>query len=367
MASDRETIVGRLALGSHLRNLRVLAAYIGGIAALLTLLRVTRMVPFSWRAFAVEALTYLVFTSAITLCCYGLVYASGVFAHRLSWRRLLALVALLVAGGITGSMVAAMTVHLLLGDDLPDSWTRLLVFNGVAALFFGAAIHVYFLLRGRGEDLARELGERELLTQQLVQARTRAELSALRARVNPHFLFNTLNSIAELIPSDPERAEATVHELAHVFRHVLDASGREAVTLGEETACIERYLAIEQVRLGDRLRVRVDVGDEVRGVRIPALLLQPLVENAVKHGVARQTEGGAVEVGARLENDRCVVLVRDTGGGFGNTDGSGFGLRSVRERLDLFYGGAARMDIEERDGVTVRLSLPLISTASEAS
>jgi len=149
-----------------------------------------------------------------------------------------------------------------------------------------------------------------------------------------------------------------------VFRHVLDASGREAVALGEEIACVERYLAIEQVRLGDRLRVGVNVDDEVRGVRIPALLLQPLVENAVKHGVARQTEGGTVEVGAHLEGDRCVVLVRDTGNGFGNNDGSGFGLRSVRERLDLFYSGAARMDIDEQEGVTVRLSLPLTSTST---
>ena len=360
MENRRETIFGRLRAGYRARELRVLAVYILGITAFLTLLALTRVGPFSWGVAVDEALAHLIYTAAIVLSCHVLVVASGVFADPLSWRRFFFLVALLLGGAVVGTMVGGLTVRLLLGAAEPTSWARLLLFDCGAALFFGAGSHIYFLLRDRGERLARELGAREVLTQQLIQARTRAELTALKAQVNPHFLFNTLNSIAELIPSDPERAEATVQKLAHVFRYVLDASGREAVTLGEEIATVQRYLAIEQIRLGERLRTRVDVDEDAHAVRIPALLLQPLVENAVKHGIAPLTGGGTVEVTGRLQNSRCLVSVRDTGAGFRKRNEAGFGLRCVRQRLDLFYGGAAQVDVEDKQGVTVSLSLPVV-------
>jgi LytS/YehU family sensor histidine kinase len=193
-----------------------------------------------------------------------------------------------------------------------------------------------------------------------------AQLEALRARINPHFLFNSLNSIAQLISSDPERAEACVERLAEVFRYLLHSDSREFVTLHDELEIADAYLDIERARFGERLKVELDIEDAARSRLLPTLILQPLVENAVKHGVAQKVEGGTVRIHAELDRsgDLCVV-VRDTG--VGMRDGTahawsnGVGLRTVHDRLVQLYGEAYAPRIESvpGQGTSVAVRIPL--------
>ncbi len=194
--------------------------------------------------------------------------------------------------------------------------------------------------------------EHEKREQELVLNANRSELKALRAQVNPHFLFNALNTIASLIPRHPDRAEKTIEQLAEVFRYTLRRSDREWVTLEEELEAVRAYLDVEQERFGDRLAVRVACTDEAMDVRIPAMVVQTLVENAVKHGVGGIRTQARVEIEATVDASGISIQVRDNGPGFPPTavggvpaGNGGYGLRNIRERLHGHFGDAASLDI----------------------
>ena len=178
------------------------------------------------------------------------------------------------------------------------------------------------------------------------------ELDALQARINPHFLFNTLNSIAALIREDPARAEAVTLQLSALFRYTLQAPKQGLVTLEEELAIVEGYLAIEQQRLADRLAYSVDVDPSLLGIRIPPLLLQPLVENAIKHGVAASIGGGRITVRGAREGERVQLIVSDTGDAREPSPGLGEGLDNVTRRLRGTFGWDAGVTLRRMDGVT---------------
>jgi signal transduction histidine kinase len=201
------------------------------------------------------------------------------------------------------------------------------------------------------------------------QSAIRAELQALRAKIDPHFLFNSLNSIAALIRSDPARAENVTESLADLFRYSLDASSRPSVTLAEEIESVEIYLVIERARFGERLQVAIDIGPEIRSARVPSLLLQPLVENAVRHGVGRTDGICEVVVQARCEEGSVRLRVTDSGPGFSSTDRAivmarGTGLANVAERLHYQFGERARLAIL-RNGV--ELLFPFDADSSQSS
>lgn len=206
----------------------------------------------------------------------------------------------------------------------------------------------------------------------VMQARARAlenvaasaQLAALRAQIHPHFFFNSLNSIAQLIRSDPDQAERCVERLAEVFRYLLSRSGTEFVPLEEELRFAHAYLEIEKARFGDELTVEWDIEPAARHRLVPSLILQPLVENAVKHGISKKIDGGTLSVQACIRNGQLLVEVKDTGVGF--TDHSqlydrGLGLRSVRDRLVRLYGEAHAPQVESTpgQGTAVRLCIPL--------
>jgi LytS/YehU family sensor histidine kinase len=180
----------------------------------------------------------------------------------------------------------------------------------------------------------------------------RSELKALRAQVNPHFLFNALNAAAGLIHLDPDRAERTIEQLAEVFRYTLSRSDREWVRVGDELEAVRAYLDIEQARYRERLQVRIESSEEARNVRIPAMTMQTLVENAVQHGVGAIRTPGLVEIEASVTGSVLCIAVRDNGPGFQKSQRprtqagrGGYGLRNVRERLQGHFGDAARLSI----------------------
>jgi signal transduction histidine kinase len=213
------------------------------------------------------------------------------------------------------------------------------------------------------QDRLRQ-AERE---QELRWLASRAELKALRAQINPHFLFNALNSIAGLIAEQPQLADETIERLGRVFRYTLRKSEKEWVPLREEVEFIEAYLQVEQARFGDRLSLAFNVQPDAGQVPIPAMSIQPLIENAIKHGVAAMEGPGMVALAARVEDGSLHVEVRDNGPGFpvgyslgapGNGGGS-HGLSNVMERLHGYYGTAARIEwTGGPDGTRVCLTIP---------
>jgi len=202
------------------------------------------------------------------------------------------------------------------------------------------------------------------LTQlELKELTARAQVRALQAQINPHFLFNTLNVLANLIHSDPARAEMVTEELADIFRYALESTRQEWVTLDDELHFLEAYLAIEKARFDERLRFSFDVDPALRSMKIPPMILQPLVENAVKHGITPLQEGGDVRVRAQLESGRVIITVEDSGAGRRTTKRghtTGVGLVNVRQRLDHIYGPTGSIQLEEMTprGMRAVLVLP---------
>jgi len=175
---------------------------------------------------------------------------------------------------------------------------------------------------------------------QLEAELSRAELQALRAQLQPHFLFNTLNSISVLVEDDPKGANTMLLHLSDILRVMMHRTGTPEVSLREELELIRSYLEIEQVRFGSRLTVRFESDPEANEARVPSLLLQPLVENAVRHGIAPRSVPGLIEISTQRNNGNVRIVVRDNGGGMpaDQSKSNGVGLRNTRARLELLYG-----------------------------
>ncbi|HEY2929216.1 sensor histidine kinase [Piscinibacter sp.] len=190
-------------------------------------------------------------------------------------------------------------------------------------------------------------------------ADTTARLIELQSRIRPHFLFNTLNTALSLVRLDPARAEGVLEDLAELFRVALADSG-ESVTLAEEVELAKRYLAIEQIRFGRRLQVSWELDPDAGSARVPPLLLQPLVENAVRHGVEPAAEGGVIRVRTRIKLGNAVVSIANSVPDAPSRPGSGMALRNVRERLRLMHDVTAQFETRHERGMfKVQIVVPL--------
>lgn len=200
-----------------------------------------------------------------------------------------------------------------------------------------------------------------------------ARMEALQNQINPHFLFNTLNSISSLVRFDPEAARGLISKLATILRRLLNSTD-SFVPLREEVEFIDNYLDIEVVRFGrDKLQVVKDLDPASLDIMVPSMLLQPLVENSIKHGLSSKVEGGSIFLRSRLSDSRLVIEVEDDGVGMAAAQmaqlrswpGAGIGMANVSERLEVLYGDAARITIDSQEGkgTMVRIRLPLLQTA----
>lgn len=192
------------------------------------------------------------------------------------------------------------------------------------------------------------------------RSRIEAQLTALRAQLDPHFLFNALNALAELAHQDAALTERLILRLSELLRRSLSGSDQHFATLAEELDFLEAYLDIHRALMRGRLQVDIDVAADLRGAAVPSLLLQPLVENAIRHGLAPKREGGRVCVQARRDAGTIEIIVSDDGVGGRAPLREGIGLGNLRRRLDVLYRGAARMQAAGRTqgGFEVRLLLP---------
>jgi len=263
---------------------------------------------------------------------------------------------------ILGALVALFVCSRLLGFQVMASIAWIPVAGMVIAF---PVVH--------GTEMAlrffRQLREKERREAQLLALTTEAELKALKAQIDPHFLFNTLNTIASLIHTNPDRAEATVERLAEMFRYVLNGSERGRVPLEQELAFVDGYLEIERARFGERLRVTHEVAPEALDVPVPSLILQPLVENVVQHG---QGSDGSIDLVIHIRpctdqpgpHDEILIAIADQGpgmpSGYRVDSGRGVGLRNVNERLLKTYGPEHRLEIRANEprGTVMSIKIP---------
>ena len=222
------------------------------------------------------------------------------------------------------------------------------------AIVFGLGGLVYASLRTRVQLMEEKLHEREAAEERTQKLAAEARLRSLESRIHPHFLFNTLNSISSLIAVNPVRAEQIVGRLAALLRASLDTSNQPLIPLRQELATVESYVDIERVRFGDKLRGSAEVPAVLLDAKVPAMAVQSLVENAVKHGITPQSAGGEFLVSASADDGNLRIEVRDTGPGFDLAAiPAGHGLDNLAERLDALFGAKARLNVLRRDGYTV--------------
>jgi LytS/YehU family sensor histidine kinase len=212
-------------------------------------------------------------------------------------------------------------------------------------------------------DLRRKLRAQELTGARLQAELAKAELDALRVQLHPHFLFNTLNAISMLVrKGESNTAVRMIAGLSDLLRIALATAGQQEVPLRQELDFLERYLSLQQIRFPDRLQIQMNIDPSTLEARVPSLVLQPLAENAVRHGIAPSISGGSVEVAAVREGGELVLRVRDTGVGLspGSESPGGVGLRNVRERLQHLYPGQHRFRVSNRleGGVESLLVIP---------
>lgn len=281
--------------------------------------------------------------------------AEAAAADAESFRRvLLALPAIaLTAGVLVAAAITLMIVRAMLGTPLPLVFLLTLLHVGI--LGFAAAI-VVRSTRTLYMHASAEAG---------AAARARAEagearLAALQARMNPHFLFNALNTVAALVRCDPRTAERVTEDLSAVLRMTLDRSASGVSTIRDEIEYVRSYLAIEQVRWGDRLRIEWNVDPTAEPCPIQPLVLQPLIENALHHGIGGRADGGTIRVTIHRQTQGVQVVVEDDGDGFPPVVKERTGLGNLRQRLHTAYGEGASLEIDSpSDGARVIVSLPL--------
>jgi LytS/YehU family sensor histidine kinase len=230
----------------------------------------------------------------------------------------------------------------------------LLLFVAGTLLFLAATI-VHYLM---ATFAAARAAERSALELQVL-ARD-AELKALRAQIDPHFLFNALNSVSALTTTDPAAARGMTLKLAEFLRLSLEYGSQKTITLDQELSLALRFLEIEKIRFGGRLKIRTSIEEAARNCRLPPLLLQPLIENAVRHGIAQLIDGGTVDIGAHVEGEHVrIVVANPVDPDARAAHRGGLGLENVRQRIAKMYGQDGRLDARNRDNhFDAAMSLP---------
>jgi sensor histidine kinase YesM len=269
----------------------------------------------------------------------------------------------LVFTATAGSLVAALVVcgvGLSPRDTLWTEYWGSLPFSVVIALAIGLSVSTYETLQGRLQTAEIELRSRMVEQERAHKLLAEARLSSLESSIHPHFLFNTLNSIAALIPTNPQRAEDMVGKLASLLRFSLNAQHGGLVPLEQELKIVRDYLAIESTRFGPRLRYEILVPNSLASVKVPPLALETLVENSVKHVAAQRTEGATIQIAGAIAGGIAILEVIDDGPGFSlDATAPEHGLGNLTARLELLFGAAGHLAVvRENEKTVVRISFP---------
>ncbi len=297
----------------------------------------------------------VIVSQCIGLSCYFSIY--GAFYLFRAVHPLIPSVAGLVlgvsVGPLIGSLIVGKTELVLHGNS--NAYGQAIIIGLVA----GIIASIYFYIRSQlAEAKASKLSAEKDAAQ--------TSLRLLQAQIEPHFLFNSLSNVISLLDSDVAQGREMLVELTQYLRTSLVRTRSDKTTLGQEIDLIRAYLRIHQKRIGKRLTFTIDLADELRDIPLPPMLLQPLVENAIKHGIEPQLEGGSVSIAARAINNRLLLEVADTGQGItanskGLVTGTGVGLQNIGTRLQSIFGSSSRFRLEENipHGIRVVIEIPL--------
>ena len=315
-----------------------------------------------------EAIAALVYSSFISLpSIYLLTRISELYTGR--FPRLIHLIraSVQICTAIAGCFAAGFffqLVHIFPPSSFWAEFWSSAPFAVVISLIFGLSLSSYETLRYKYQAAALEAQVSQVEQERAYKLLAEARLSSLESRIHPHFLFNTLNSIAALIPSNPERAEDTIAKLASLLRFSLNAHHSGLVPLSQELKIVRDYLEIEKTRFGQRIRYDIAVPDSLGSAKVPPLALQSLVENAVKHVVAHRTEGATIQitgaVAGQNDSNRILLEVLDDGPGFSlDAITPDHGLGNLIARIELLYGNAGQLAVTRKgDKTAVSLTIP---------
>jgi LytS/YehU family sensor histidine kinase len=217
---------------------------------------------------------------------------------------------------------------------------------------------LYVFLNDRYKSI---INQKDVELAQMGEFQKQAELQSLRAKINPHFLYNALNSIASLATTDARKTEQMALALSDFFKYAINREQKQLNTLSEELNAISTYLEIEKVRFGDRLSFEIDCPEELLEIQIPQLLIQPLVENAIKHGLSHITENGLIRILVSRADTQLKIRVYDNGPAFPDGPLSGFGIQNTQERIALLYGTKATINWQNGEEKYVELCLPVVN------
>lgn len=268
----------------------------------------------------------------------------------------LVVVSLTLPGSVALGLSLAFYIAGVGSWSAPYAWTSVMI-----GLFFGVIGSITYFLSERIHILDAEVKQRRLNEVEREKREVEAHLRLLQAQIEPHFLFNTLANVSSLIEVDATQARRLLDRLNDWLRVALARTRSENATLGDELTLLENYLQILEMRFGTRLSWQIEATDEVRSIRFPPMLLQPLVENAIRHGLEPKLGGGQLKISAKLEQGVLSLSVVDDGVGFSEkSGGGGAGLENVRARLTALYGASARLELQDNaaGGVSAVLELP---------
>jgi len=359
----KKTSQGEMKFFASLWSVLALNTLVGLGLLLIGMLVAPRFVlPYWWRVLIANQ----VFAHVIGGLAAWLVPKLALVVHR--WHpapRWITYIAGLVCIGIGGSLLANLVLTGVLGWPVERFWANFLQNSRTAliiTILIGIAGYIIEDLRHRLHRTSLELRTQQLERETALKLAAEARLASLQSRVQPHFLFNTINSILALIQEDPKRAEQMLERLARLLRFSLESEQHPQVALSEELRLVDDYLEIEAARFGDRLRYSVEVDPEALPCVAPAFCVQTLVENSVKYALSTRREGGEVRVRARVEDGAVEIEVRDDGPGFPSQAlPEGHGLDTLRRRLEVLHNGGGQLTITNEGGAVVRLRFPASS------
>jgi len=312
----------------------------------------------------IEAIAAFFYAGSISLpSILILTWASRRYADKHPRLLVFLTVLILLVTATIGSLVAGLLLLLSGIVSHGGYWhefSKSLPFAIVISQMIGLTMTTYETLRYKLQAANLALRTKQVEQERAYKLLAEAQLSSLESRIHPHFLFNTLNSIAALIPSDPARAEDTVGKLASLLRFSLNANQTGLVPLSQELKIVRDYLEIEKTRFGARIRYAITVAPDLQDAKVPPLALQSLVENSVKHVVAHRTQGAEIQITAAKESNRILLTVFDDGPGFSlDAITPEHGLGNLIARLELLFGAAGQLQVtREGEKTAVRLVIP---------
>jgi len=292
----------------------------------------------------------------LSICTCVLIALHFFPSDRPIWQTLRVALAL-ITGGLCGSYLGAIVSGL--GPSIIFEKTPLFQLLTIGVIF-GSIITYFFSSReqiAQSQTLIQEEQIKRLTSEKKL---AEANLNLLQAQIEPHFLFNTLSNVLSLLDTDPKKGKSMLVDFIQYLRASLSKIRKEKATLGQEMEMIQAYLNIFKVRMGDRLHYKIDLPKNLKAITFPPMLIQPLVENAIKHGLEPKVDGGDILISGEEKNGILRIEVVDTGGGFKEGKNFGMGLSNIRERLQSIYGNSGRLILEENqpNGLKATIEVP---------